>query len=95
VAGAFLMGLFGAGNFGMVPTYLNERFPTASRAAGAGFAYHVGAATSALMPLVIGALQDGGVSLASAMAYSIAGTGTLLVILMWLGPETRGRALTP
>jgi len=94
VTGAFLMGLFGAGNFGMVPTYLNERFPTASRAAGAGLAYHVGAATSALMPLVIGALQDGGVSLASAMAYSIAATGTVLVILMWLGPETRGRALT-
>ena len=32
--GALLMGFFGAGNFGVVPAYLNERFPTAVRAVG-------------------------------------------------------------
>ena len=41
--GALTMGFFGAGNFGIVPGYLTERFPTAARAVGAGFAYHVGA----------------------------------------------------
>jgi SHS family lactate transporter-like MFS transporter len=94
VAGAFLMGVFGAGNFGMVPSYLNERFPTAVRAAGAGFAYHVGAGLSSLMPLLVGALQDRGVALARAMAASITITGVLLVVLAWLGPETRGRKLS-
>jgi SHS family lactate transporter-like MFS transporter len=93
VVGALLMGIFGAGNFGMVPSYLNERFPTAMRAAGAGFAYHVGAALSALMPLLVGALQDRQIPLARAMSLSIATTGVLLVVLVWLGPETRGRRL--
>jgi SHS family lactate transporter-like MFS transporter len=92
--GALVMGIFGVGNFGVVPTYLNERFPTAARAAGAGFAYHVGAAASAAMPLFVGALQDRGLALQQAMGGCIAVTGLLLVMLVWLGPETRGRALT-
>lgn len=91
--GAFLMGLFGGSTFGIVPTYLNERFPTAARAAGAGLSYHVGAAASSVMPFIIGALQDRGMTLATAMAGSIAVTGVLSVLLLWLGPETRGRSL--
>jgi SHS family lactate transporter-like MFS transporter len=93
LAGALLIGTFGAGNFGMVPSYLNERFPTAVRAAGAGVAYHVGAGLSSVMPLLVGALQDRGFALSRAMSTCIAITGVLLVVLMWLGPETRGRTL--
>ena len=92
--GAFIMGLFGVGNFGIVPSYLSERFPTAARAAGGGFAYHVGAAMSALMPFIVGAMKDRGTPLGSAMAICISVGGVLLVVLMWIGPETRGRALT-
>jgi MFS transporter, SHS family, lactate transporter len=93
VAGAFLMGMFGAGCFGVVPSYLNERFPTAARAAGAGLAYHVGAATSSLMPFLVGLFQDRGIRLAIAMGGCIAITGAALAIFVWLGPETRGTAL--
>jgi SHS family lactate transporter-like MFS transporter len=93
VAGAFLMGMFGAGCFGVVPSYLNERFPTAVRAAGAGLAYHVGAATSSLMPYLVGLFQDRGVTLATAMGSCIAITGAALAVFVWLGPETRGREL--
>jgi SHS family lactate transporter-like MFS transporter len=93
LAGALLMGIFGVGNFGLVPGYLNERFPTAARAAGAGFAYHLGAAASSLMPFVVGAMQDRGIALRAAMAGCIAITGALIVVLIWLGPETRGREL--
>jgi SHS family lactate transporter-like MFS transporter len=94
LTGAFITGMFGAGNFGVIPGYLSERFPTVARAAGAGLAYHVGAAASSLMPFLVGAMQDRGVDLASAMAGCIAVTGTLVVMLLWLGPETRGRELT-
>jgi MFS transporter, SHS family, lactate transporter len=94
LGGGFLMGLFGVGNFGVVPSYLNERFPTAARAAGAGLAYHTGAAASALMPFIVGAMQDRGVGLSDAMAYCIAITGALVVFFLWIGPETRGRILT-
>ena len=91
--GALLMGIFGVGNFGMIPSYLNERFPTAARAAGAGFSYHLGAAASSLMPFFVGRMQDDGISLTSAMAGCIVVTGALIVVLMWLGPETRGASL--
>ncbi len=92
--GALVTGIFGAGNFGLVPGYLNERFPTTVRALGAGFTYHVGAAVASFMPLAIGALVDGGMPLARAMAICMAGSGSLIVITIWLGPETRGRSLT-
>lgn len=90
--GALLMGFFGAGNFGAVPAYLNERFPTVVRAVGAGFAYHVGAGIGSLTPALVGRLQDLGFSLPLAMSACIAASGTLVMILIWLGPETRGRA---
>src|SRR5262245_9702572 len=89
--GALMMGFFGAGNFGIVPAYLTERFPTVARAAGAGFAYHVGAGIASFTPTLIGAFQDRGVPLATAMAICIAGSGVLLSVLVWLGPETRGQ----
>jgi SHS family lactate transporter-like MFS transporter len=91
--GAFLVGFFAAGSWGIVPTYLNERFPTAVRAAGAGFAYHVGAAIGSFTPTIIGALQDRGMALGSAMAFSIALAGVLVIATVWMGPETRGRQL--
>jgi SHS family lactate transporter-like MFS transporter len=92
--GAFAVGFFAAGAWGMVPSYLNERFPTATRAVGAGFAYHVGAATGSLTPTVIGLFQDRGMALSSAMAACIALAGVLVIAVMWMGPETRGRQLT-
>jgi cyanate permease len=90
--GAFLMGL-SSGNFGVIPTYLSERFPTAVRAAGAGFAYQAGGGLAAVAPTIIGSLEDGGMALAMAMAICIAVSGVLVLLLLWLGPETRGRDL--
>jgi SHS family lactate transporter-like MFS transporter len=92
LAGAFLMG-WSSGNFGVIPTYLSERFPTAIRAAGAGFAYQAGGGIAAVAPTIIGSLQDRGMTLASAMALAIGVSGILVLILLALGPETRGRDL--
>jgi SHS family lactate transporter-like MFS transporter len=89
--GAATMGFFGTGNFGIVPGYLNERFPTGSRAAGAGFAYQAGAALASVAPTFIGTVHDRGMAWAPAMAICIGASGVLVIILFWLGPETRGR----
>lgn len=89
--GALAIGLFAAGAWGMVPGYLTERFPTAARAAGAGLAYHVGAGLGAFTPQFIGVLQDRGIALPDAMAACIAAAGILVIALIWMGPETRGR----
>jgi SHS family lactate transporter-like MFS transporter len=89
--GAFLMGFFGTGSFGIVPGYLTERFPTVARAVGAGFAYHVGAGLGSFTPTLVGLLQDRGFALPTAMAACIAGSGAVVILMLWLGPETRGR----
>ena len=91
--GAAMMGIFGTGAFGVVPTYLSERFPTIARGTGAGFAYQAGAGLAAIGPTFIGVLRDNGMPLANAMAMCIVAAGALAVALFWLGPETRGRTL--
>jgi MFS transporter, SHS family, lactate transporter len=89
--GALTMGVFGMGMWGMAPAYTVERFPTAARGVGSGFCYHTGAAIGAIIPSVIGALQDRGTSLTTAMSGISLASGLLGAGLIWLGPETRGR----
>ena len=91
--GALLIGLGCSGAWGIVPGYLSERFPTEARAVGTGFAYHVGAGLGAFTPFLIGGLRDRGMSLANAMLRCIAAGGLLVLVMLWLGPETRGREL--
>jgi SHS family lactate transporter-like MFS transporter len=92
--GALLMGACGMGVYGIVPSYLTERFPTAARSVGPGFVYHAGAALGSIAPVLIGALQDRGVALPAAMAGCILVCALLLTGIVWLGPETRGRSFT-
>jgi SHS family lactate transporter-like MFS transporter len=94
MAGGALMGFFGAGMWGMVPTYLSERFPTEARGVGSGFSYHAGAAVGSFAPTTIGWLQDIGWQLPNAMAFCILASLGIVVVMLWLGPETRGRRLT-
>ena len=91
--GAALIGLGCSGAWGIVPGYLSERFPTEARAVGTGFAYHVGAGLGSFTPFLIGSLQDRGMSLADAMIACIATAGVLVLLMLWLGPETRGQKL--
>ena len=89
--GALLMGAMGGGIWGMAPSYLTERFPTSVRGVGPGLSYHVGAAIGSMTPFVVGQLQDGGMALVGAMRICIVTSGVLVAVMMWLGPETRGR----
>jgi SHS family lactate transporter-like MFS transporter len=91
LVGALLIGTFGAGMWGIAPTYLSERFPTAARSVGAGFAYHAGAALGSAAPAVVGRLRDSGWTLPNAMAVCIVASLLLVAGMLWLGPETRGR----
>jgi SHS family lactate transporter-like MFS transporter len=92
--GALMMGGFGMGVWGMAPAYTNERFPTAVRGVGPGFCYHAGAAIGAGMPWVLGRLQDAGIKLTDGMMLAMLISAIVAVILIWLGPETRGRQFT-
>jgi MFS family permease len=92
--GAFLVGLGAHGMWGAFPSYLTERFPIEVRGAGAGFCYHAGALVGSFTSSAIGYLRDGGMPLPNAMAMAIAASGLAVAVLIWLGPETRGRAWT-
>ena len=91
--GAWLIGFFASGAWGIVPGYLSERFPTEARGVGTGFSYHVGVGLGAYTPYLIGALQDAGTDLRTAMFWCILGGSAIVVTLLWLGPETQGRQL--
>jgi SHS family lactate transporter-like MFS transporter len=91
ILGAFLVGLGAHGMWGAFPSYLTERFPPEVRGAGAGFCYHAGALVGSFTSSAIGYMRDGGMPLSNAMAMSIAASGLAVAILIWLGPETRGR----
>jgi MFS transporter, SHS family, lactate transporter len=92
--GALMMGAFGMGVWGMAPAYTTERYPTSVRGVGPGFCYHAGAAIGAVMPLVLGELQDLGFALVNAATASMVVSALLAIGLIWLGPETRGRIFT-
>jgi MFS family permease len=91
VFGAFTMGFFGMGVWGMAPAYTVERFPTAVRGVGPGFCYHAGAAMGALMPWLLGAMQDRGISAVNGMSATMVASAVMAMIAVWIGPETRGR----
>src|SRR5687768_4844310 len=91
VIGAFTMGFFGMGVWGMAPAYTVERFPTAVRGVGPGFTYHAGAAIGALMPWLLGEMQDRGISAVNGMAMTMVASAVLAMVMVWMGPETRGR----
>ena len=91
VMGALVMGATGTGIWGMAPSYLTERFPTAVRGIGPGLTYHIGAAVGSMTPFLLGELQDGGMTLTAAMSLCIVASGLLVASTIWMGPETRGR----
>ena len=84
----------GSGMWGVIPTYLSERFPTSARSVGSGFAYHAGAAIGSLTPTLIGALKDRGMALNIAMSWFIAASYLTAILMMWAGPETAGVQLS-
>lgn len=93
LAGAAIMGMTGTGGWGVIPAYLSERFPTSARGAGPGFVYHAGAVFGAMIPLLLGTMQDRGTSIPAAMTSSILVTCLLTGASVWMSPETRGKTL--
>ena len=90
------MGFFASGAWGIVPGYLSERFPTEARGVGTGFSYHAGVGIGSFAPYLIGALQDGGMDLRTAMLSCIIGAGVCVVgCCGWAGNERAGTTIVP
>jgi SHS family sialic acid transporter-like MFS transporter len=89
----FIAGAATASFYGYFPLYLPELFPTAVRATGQGFAFNFGRIVAAIGGLqtatLMGFFGNSFPKAASVMA-SIYLVGMLIV---WLGPETKGKPL--
>ena len=58
---------------------------------GPGLTYHAGAAMGALMPWLLGEMQDRGISAVTGMSATMVASAVVAMIVVWIGPETRGR----
>ncbi len=89
----FLVGGVTAAFYGWLPLYLPELFPTRARATGQGLCYNAGRILAAF-----GAVQMGRLLEAYGGSYARAGASITLIyclglVLIWFGPETRGKPL--
>ncbi|MGH7757050.1 MAG: MFS transporter, partial [Vulcanimicrobiaceae bacterium] len=90
-AGAFFMGFFVQGAWGVVPVHLNELSPAALRATFPGFAYQLGnvlASGTATIQAYIAKANGGNYAFALATVAAIA--AVMLVVLAIFGPEAHG-----
>lgn len=87
------VGLFTAAFYGWMPLYLPELFPTRMRATGQGVCYNFGrifAAAGVLYQGKLVAAYDGSYPKAGATVVLIYFLGMLVI---WFGPETKGKPL--
>ena len=89
----FIVGALTAAFYGWLPLYLPELFPTRVRATGQGLSFNAGRILAAVGALQMGSLMqsfDGSYAKAGAIIslVYVAGLG-----LIWLAPETKGKAL--
>src|SRR6202007_411320 len=95
VGGFILQGIFGGAIYGQNPSYLSERFPTEVRATASGFVYHQGAIFGGFVaPLLSYFANEMKMGYAMPMMVSTMFFSVLVVIFVWLGPETKGKHLT-
>ena len=87
-----LVGGSTAAFFGWLPLYLPELFPTRVRTTGQGLCYNSGRIFAAVGAVQMGALLKyyGSYAQAGATITLIYAVGLLVI---WLGPETRGKPL--
>jgi MFS family permease len=93
LAMVFVVGGATAAFFGWLPLYLPELFPTRVRATGQGLCYNTGRIFAA-----VGAVQMGHLLSYYEGSYARAGATITLIyalgmLVIWLGPETKGRPL--
>jgi len=72
--------------------FMTELFPTAVRGTAQGFCYNAGRAIGSLFPTVVGFVSQGLPLGATIAVFSALASGLMIVMLLML-PETRGRSL--
>lgn len=89
----FLVGGLTASFYGWLPLYLPELFPTRLRATGAGFAFNAGRVIAAAGTLGSGALLNAFNEDYARMCAVISLIYLVGMVVIWFGPETKGKPL--
>lgn len=93
--GFLLQALVVGGKDTLNPAWLSERFPTEIRASAAGFVYHQGAVWGGFVaPVLTYFAINKGMGFAYPMMIATMGSLVVLVLGVYLGPETKGKVLT-
>jgi SHS family lactate transporter-like MFS transporter len=97
--GAFLMQFMVQGAWGVIPAHLNELSPGAVRGVFPGFAYQLGNLCAAITPtlLTLYANRLGSVktpNFSMAQTILIASVFVVVIVVTWLGPESRAKVFT-
>jgi len=93
--GAFLMQVCVQGAWGVIPAHLNELSPGEIRATFPGFVYQLGSLLAAVnLNLQVAIAETRGNDYASAIAIVVAASALAIILLVTLGPEKHGVALT-
>jgi MFS family permease len=88
----FPLGFCAAGIPASMGALFNELYPAGVRGTGVGFCYNFGRVLAAGLPILIGAMS-GVMSLGTAIGIDAAVAYSLVLIALFLLPETRGRRL--
>ncbi len=89
----FLAGSVSAAFYGWLPLYLPELFPTSVRATGQGFAFNFGRIIAAVGGLQMAALMKHFNDSFPAACRTMALIYVIGIIVIWFGPETKGKSL--
>jgi SHS family lactate transporter-like MFS transporter len=92
--GFLLQALIVGGKDTLNPAWLSERYPTEIRASAAGFVYHQGAIWGGFVAPVLTYLAvERQMGFALPMMVATMGGLVVLIIAVFLGPETKGKVL--
>jgi MFS transporter, SHS family, lactate transporter len=92
--GFLLQALVVGGKDTLNPCWLSERFPTEIRASAAGFVYHQGAIWGGFVaPVLAYYAVNQNMGFAKPMMYATIASLIVLIISVYLGPETKGKVL--
>jgi MFS family permease len=89
----FPLGFFASGSFSPMGSFLTELFPTHVRGSAQGFTYNFGRGVGALFPTLVGFLSAR-LSLGHAIAVFAVTAYLVMIVAVWLLPETGGKELS-
>lgn len=90
-----VLAMLGNAAAGVLPIFLNERYPTELRSRGTAISWNIGFMIGGLLPTFVNLLSPRLDAIPSRLAVFLVAVGALLLVAVVLSPETRGNLDRP